>query len=318
MKNIQYFDIVKRALMITWKNKFLWFFGFFIFIGSFSTSLNFNSDRTATKKDIAWETISNYIQKYPKLFIGLVVTLVVLMIVLFIFRIIVTAAIIKSVNNIAVYRQSKISAIFSESKKYFWRLALLEIIICLSLIVFITILIIPVAYLWILEAKISAIFSGIIAAVIFLVLAVIALYLRKYAYFYMVLGDMKMKMALEAAYILLRKNIWESLIMSCIGIALNVIAMMFTFVLLLSLALVFSPFGFVAYIMFAKTGALIILITGIIIGGIVFLLSLSFFTAFTQSAWVLFFQEISLEKKEENKVFEKIAATEKIPDPEII
>lgn len=318
MKKVQYFEILKRAFLMVWENKFLWFFGLLIFLGSFYVSFNFNSNGTAEQSDRIREIFSNYIQKYPKLFIGLVLTLVVLMIILFVLRVIATAAIIKSANNIAVYGQSKISAIFSEARKYFWQLALLEIIIGFAFAIVVVILIIPIIYLWILKATILAILSAIIATIILLTLIIIAQYLRKYAYFYIVLGNMKIKIALESAYILLIKNIWESLIMGLIGIGVGMVAMMVIFVFILAIAIMCAPFGFIIYLAFAKTGALVILILGIIIGCAAMLTLLSFLTAFMQSAWVLFFQEISLAKKEENNVFEKMEVAEKIPDPEVI
>jgi hypothetical protein len=318
MKKIQYFKILKHAFLMVWKNKFLWLFGLLIFLGSLPSNLSFNGNGTAEQSEKAWATILNYIQKYPKIFVGLILLLIVLIIILFVLKIIATAAIIKSVNNIAVYGQSKISAIFSETRKYFWQLALLEIIIGLAFTIIIVILIVPVIYLWILKAKVLAVISAIIATIIFLTLTIIAQYLRKYAYFYVVLGNMKIKMAFEAAYVLFVKNIWESLIMGLIGIAVSIVAMMLSFILVLFLAIICAPFGLIAYLVFAKTGALVILILGIVISVLGMMILFSYLTAFIQSAWVLFFQEISLEKKEENKIFEKIEGAEKIPDPEVI
>lgn len=316
MKKIQYADILKRAFLMVWENKFLWVFGLFIFLGSLSA--NFGNSASENENDKAWETISNYIQENPKLFIGIVLAAIVLVIILLVLRIIATAALIKSANNIVVYSQSKILAIFSEAKRYFWRLLLLEIIICVVFLVVLVILAIPVVYLWILKATISAIISTIIAVVIFLVLVIIAQYLRKYAYFYVVLGEMKIKMALESAYLLFRKNVWESLIMGLFGIIVCMAAMMAAGVAILALAILFAPFGFLAYFVFAKTGTLVVLVIGIIVACIIALVLMSFVTAFSQVIWVLFFQEISLEKKEEKKSFEEVGTTEKIPDPEIV
>ena len=317
MKKIQYFEILKRAFLMVWENKFLWFFGLLIFLGSFPSGFNFSSD-DATKQSDQVQVILNYIQEHPKSFLGIILAILVLVVVLFLLRVIGLTAITKSANNIAVYGQSKISAIFSEAKKYIWKLMLLEIIICIALMIIVLVLFIPVAYLLVLKAKMFAIISMVAAVAIIVVLAIIASYLKRYACFYIVIGNMKIKLALENAYVLLIKNIWESLIMGCIGIALGIIAMMLSSALLLSLVLLYSPFSLVVHSMFAKIGTSFASITEIITGGAILLLLFSFFTAFAQSAWVLFFQEISLEKKEENKVLEKIKVAEKIPDPEVI
>ena len=318
MKKIQYFEILKRAFIMVWENKFLWFFGLLIFIGTPFTSFSFNSEGTTQQNDKNFEAILSYIQKYPKIFIGLFLSLIILMIVLFVLRIIATAAVIKSTNNIVVFRQSKVSSIFSEAKKYFWQLMLLEIIIIATLIVIMIILFTPVFYLWMLKATILAIASATIAAIILLVLIIIAKYLRKYAYFYMVLGNMKIRMALESAYLLLQKNVWKSLIMGCIEIVLVITAMMLLSAVLLLLAPVYSLLVFFAHLLFSQVGITASLIFCFIIGCAFLLIFFSFFTAFAQSAWVLFFQEISLEKKEEKKISEKIEVAEKIPNPEVI
>ena len=317
MKKIQYLEILKRAFLIVWENKFLWFFGLLIFIGSFPSNFNFSSD-DAIKQKAQFQAILNYIQEHPKFFLEIILAVIVLIIILFLLRIIGLSAIIKSVNNIKVYRQSKLSAIFSETKKYFLQLVLLEIIIIIAIIVVMLVLFIPVVYLLVLKAKMFAIISMIVASIIIVTLAVIASYLRRYAYFYIVLGNMKINMALEAAYVLFIKNIWRSLIMSCIGIALSIMVTILISALLFSLALFYSPLSFALQLIFAKTSTIIASVASIVVGGAILLLLFSFFIAFIQSAWVLFFQEISLEKKEEKKNFEKVEMAEKIPDPEVV
>jgi len=318
MKNIQYVDILKRAFLMVWENKFLWFFGLLVFLGSFPPSFNFSSD-DGTKQSIQFQSILGYMQEHPKFFLAIILIAFIFIVVFFLLRIIGITAIIKSVSNITVYKQSKILAIFSEAKQYFWQLVLLEIIIVIALTIVVVVLFIPVAYLLALNAKMFVAISTIVAVLIIIVLVIIANYLRRYSYFYIVLGNMKIKMALEAAHILFMKNIWESLIMGCVEIALNIMATVLISAVLLTLLLVCSPLGFIAHLIFAQADVTTgLTMAGIVISCAVLLILFSLFTAFAQSAWVLFFQEISLEKKEEKKIFEKVEVAEKIPDPEII
>ena len=106
---------------------------------------------------------------------------------------------------------------------------------------------------------------------------------------------MKIRMALESAYLLLQKNVWKSLIMGCIEIVLVITAMMLLSAVLLLLAPVYSLLVFFAHLLFSQVGITASLIFCFIIGCAFLLIFFSFFTAFAQSAWVLFFQEISLE-----------------------
>jgi hypothetical protein len=315
MKTIPYSDILKQAAVMTWKNKFLWLFGLIIFFGSIFSNLNMNVGST-TEKSGQFQAAKIFIQAHlaTSFVIGLI--LVFVLISLFLLRFIAIAAIIKSANNIAVYSQSKIKAILYETKRYLWPLLVLEIMVNIIIFIIVVVLFIPVAYLFMLKANIFAAISFIVAFVIIVSVAIIAYYLKKYAYFYIVLGNMKIKMALENAYYLLRKNIRESLVMACLAVALSLAALAIAFIIMFIAAIIISPIGLVAYLMFAKIGAIVILIVGIIIEIIIFVLLFSIYASFFQVLWVLFFQEISLEKQEKPAAL-RIETETKIPTPEV-
>lgn len=318
MKPIPYFEIIKQAFSIAWKNKFLWVFGLLASLGSGMSNMNWSSSRTPEGNGEQADKIINYAQNHLELIIGIAIAMFVLMIIFFFLRILGNAGLIKASSNIAVYGQSTIKGIFSETKKYFWTLVLVEIIIGLMMLMVVFIMIIPIAYLFMLKSYVLGAVSLVGAILIIIPLAVLACFIRKYSFFHIVIGNMKIKMALEYSYVLFKKNIKESLLMGVIAIAINMVAIIPVFAGVLVVALLFAPFGLIAYLMFAKAGAIAVLIVGGIVGVAILLLFSSAYMTFIQTAWVLFFQHIALEKKEEKEAAEKMTAEEKIPEPEVV
>lgn len=316
MKQIIYLDIFKEAFALVWKNKFLWLFGFFIMLGSASPSVNFRN--SGSDSDALPSQLVDFFQNNPAIAVSAIIVFVILNIALFLLRLIGTAAIIKSTNNIKVYRQSKIRTIISETKGYVWRLFMMEIIVSFTLLLLAIVLFTPIVYLFVLKAYVLGALSLVGAATIMLGIVIISIFLRKYGGMYIILADTKIRPSLEGAYNLFRKNIKESLFMMLISLALNILVFFIFFFGLVSLALVFLPFGWLAYITYAKTGAIAVMIVGLIIAFVLALIIFSSLAAFTQTAWLIFFKQISADKNEEEKLAERLAAENKLPSPEAV
>jgi hypothetical protein len=317
MKTIQYLDILKRALMLTWKNKFLWFFGFFIVLSFLISNAGANMSALSEKSD-RLQIAENFMQSHSLVFLIIGPIFIIIILGFALLRFAAAAGIIKSVNNIAIYRQSTIKAIFSEVKKYIWQLFLLEVLTGIVLGIIFVILLAPATYLLMLKAEKLAVFSFMIAALIFAVLAVIAYYLRRYSYFYIILGNMKTKMALESAYALFGKNIRESLLMGVVTIAVGMAMVAIIFVFVTISGVVIISLALATDLLIAETGARVLLAAGAIAWMIFLLIVFSWYAAFNQTIWVLFFQEISLEKQKEKIIAEKMESAEKIPSPEAV
>jgi predicted membrane protein len=125
-------------------------------------------------------------------------------------------------------------------------------------------------------------------------------------------------MALESAYSLFIKNIQKSLLMGLLIIAVNVLVLILSLACFLVLVVIFLAIGFSAYLFFAKSGVVAVLIFGIISVFLLIAVLLSWYMSFIQAIWTLFFQEISLEKQNEKLLGEKNESAEKVPTPEII
>lgn len=318
MKGITYFDILKEAFSITWKNKFLWFFGFLILLGSIGSNLNTSNDNSSVDSGAAMQAVSLLLKDNPILVATIGFMFLVIMIALFLLRILATAGIIRSVNDINLYRQLSIVSILQEARKYLWRLLLLEFLIGFVLVVIVIVLAIPVVYLFAIKAAALAYVIIAAAVLIILPLVILAYYLLKYASFYLVLADEKIYDSLESAYSTFRKNIKESLLMSLVAIASGLLMAIGMMLVLLLLAIAFLPLGLVAYWISLKTGALVILTIASVVGIVCLVTILSWYEAFSQTAWLLFFKQIALNTKDKEKTLERIEIDNEIPTPETV
>ncbi|KKQ51705.1 MAG: hypothetical protein US70_C0014G0008 [Parcubacteria group bacterium GW2011_GWD2_38_11] len=316
-KKIQYLDMLKQSFSITWENKFLWLLGFLIFLGSVGTNLNVNNN-SAIEQGKKIQDIAALMQNNPKLTIALGLVLIVVMLALFLLRILAVAGTIKAINDINLYRQLSVIAILKEAKKYLGRLILLEVIVFVALILVMVVLAIPVLYLFALKAKLLAVFISIIAIAIIVPLAILAYYLHRYAAMYIILGDEKIKMSLESAYILFAKNVKESLIMALVVVATGLLMIMAIVISAILLAIVFVPLGFVLYLILAKTGIMITAVIAILICATASVIVFSWYEAFLQTFWLLFFKQIASEKNNEKMILEKLEVEGKIPSPEVV
>jgi amino acid permease len=101
-------------------------------------------------------------------------------------------------------------------------------------------------------------------------------------------------------------------------IALGAAAVVVVFAVMAIVALVVSLVGFLIYIIFAKVGMIIAATFGIILEAAIFLLFFSAYSSFSQIFWLMFFQEISLEKQEKKINAEETEAETKVPTPETV
>lgn len=315
MNSINYKELIAQAFSLNWKNKFLWFFGFFLFLSSVVTNVNTYNGNFLEKLNLL-PSLTAFTQVHPNIFIGMIILFLFTIIALFALRIMSTVAITKSVNNINLYRQISIKNIFLETKTSFWRLFWLELLLSLVLAFIIGTLSFPISYLFFLDAKIFAFFLLAFAIVIFIPLILLAFYLRKYAYFFIILGDFKLKVSIESAYLLTIKNMRESLRM---GIANILLEFLFLFILLticIANVIIFTPLALVSYLLFASIGATTVLVVGIIALTIELIVLFSWYNSFLQTAWFLFFQRLSFKKDTKEKLDVKEKIKESVPSPE--
>jgi len=321
-KEIKYLAIFKDAWQIIWNNKYLWWFGFFIALGggggsNFQLPINNNGD-WEEKTEAGKEEILGFINSHFEWIAAGLIVLAVVVIVFIVLRIISQAAIIKSVDDIKRGKKSSFSIGLKKGRKYFWKLLAIDLILGFFTLGMLIVLFLPVMFLFHAKSYIAASLLLILAILIFVPLVILVSFLKKYAYFYLVLAKSGIKSSIENAYQVFRKNTLPSLIMALLLLAIGIMAGISVIMLILPLALVFILIGLALYLILAKVGIFITAALGILIFILIVFLLSSAVTAFRQTAWLLFFQEIAALRTEgvgselENKIVgEKVPGMEK-------
>ncbi|MFA5644317.1 MAG: hypothetical protein WC928_02200 [Patescibacteria group bacterium] len=244
---LSYRAILKQALRISWKNKLLWFFGFFASLISFTAefkiitqSLNrnmgvssINNIKTFINTGIfsknAWTNIVELIKNDPKSILFLIFVLLIIMAVVAFFAWLSTVSqisIIDSVNKIMKGKIEKltIKKSIQTGNKKFWPVFLLNVFI--SLVVWISHLIIGTLLLLAIvkNQALTVLLYGLIF-IIFIPLSLFISFVIKYAIAYSIIEGKKMGQAIKQGWKLFLKNWLISVEMSIILFFVNIITL---------------------------------------------------------------------------------------------
>ncbi len=301
MPDIDYLKIFRDAWKITWKNRFLWWFGLFLLLSAISTPNYFFS---GDEKNHLQEFISQHALTIGIIFASLFLFLLILS---FIAR----GALIKSTQKILQKKAINFKLGFRSGKKYFWNILTIFFFTGLFIVICGAILFVPIAMLFLAKSYVLAIVLAIMASVFFIALVILCKYLQTYSCFYVVLANVKPWLAIENAYALFKKNILASIIMSLLFIPLSIFSFFVIIAIALIVLIVFGIIGVILFWAFKEIGAIIAIIAGLVtlISGLI--IFYAFFSAFSQVVWVLFFYTIATPKEKEI-VAEKKAEAEKI------
>lgn len=317
MSSINYIEIIKRAWNITWHNRYLWWFGLFIALGSPGMSHSFDLGENKETDSASVQKIIDFMSAHLQWIIVGIVALLIVAIILTVLGIIARAGLIKSLHSIDQNKLAGFRSGMREGKKYFWKLLLLGLSLFFLISASILILAIPVIFLIVNKSYALGIFLGFLAFMIFVPVMILFAFLRIYGYFYIVLGELSAWNAVEKAYELFQNNLLPSIIMGLFFIPLGMAIMMAVILCLIPLAIIFIAVGFVLYLILGNPGA----IAAAIAGAVCFLVMLfalrSVYETFAQTVWYLFFNEIAKSKAEET-VSETVLEEEKekLPTPE--
>jgi hypothetical protein len=311
MKKINYVDIFKSAFVVAWENKFLWFFGFFLVIGT--SLINYNVDTKKIFQSMpSFETPSWF--SSPFLIVTVAVIIGVAFIFLYVMRILSSAAIIKSSNDIAVYKNSSVFSLLKEVKSSFWTLFLIEVLLSILLGMIFLVMLSPIIILFTLKAIIMGILAALLGLGIFIPLAILTFFLLTYSFIFAVVGKNKVSRSIEMAYDLFKNNIKESLVM---GLFSLLIALVYWAAVLSAAFMVVIILGIFCGILFlASKIAAMVLVAMLALALLISLVVVaSFAQVFSRVAWVLFFQKIAFTKEKEKATEEPAIVLENVPDP---
>lgn len=309
MPSINYIQILKDAWQITWKNKFLWWFGLLIALGSPGFNFNFNPGGNENINDATIKKVLDFItQNMHWIIIGSIIFLAIL-IILMVIGIIARAGLTKSIDSVSKNKPVGFKQGMKEGKKYFWKLLGLGITIFFLILASVLVLGFPVIFLFVNKSYFVGIFLGLLAFLIFIPVLILVSFLRIYGNLYIVLGELRLSSALEKAYELFQKNFLASIIMELFFIPLGFVLFFAIIFILIPIVIVFLAIGFILYLVSGTPGVIITAGIGIICFLVLLFLLRSAYETFAQSVWYLFFQEIAKSKVEET-VLEEVLKKE--------
>ena len=291
---LNYISIIGHAAKVTWQNKFLWIFGFFLMLGNigrFSINIRLNeSDQ--------WHLMQNSIEQFfmqqnAAIIAVCGILLLAVAIALIVIAIFARAGLITAVNHIERDEQTTIRSAVRTSRIFFWRLFFLSVTAIFALLAAAITLFLPIGFLFSIHATAFGFFSMALAILIFIPLVILVRFLVLYAQFYIVLGDLRIRSALEQAYNLFRKNIGKSILFAILLFITSIVVLCATLFILLIVLFPFLFLGFVSYLIFQKIGAIVVATIGIIVLLAGFLFIRSIFEAFRLTAWALLFRAIA-------------------------
>lgn len=317
MVKIDYINILKQSWDITWHNKYLWWFGFFLALGG--GGFNFNFPLGGENKEVDGEkffqTFRSFLDNYWELAAAGLAILLILTVAVIILKTISRGGLIKSVSEITRGKESNFKAGFSAGKKYFWKVFLTGLLIGFFILGIIVALLSPVIFLIYLKSYIWAALLGVTAVILIIILGILASFIREYAYIYLITSDLGIRSSLESAFQLFRKNIWRSILFSLILMAVGMIAGLLILFSIFLIALPFLMLGFMLYALLSKLGMIITVVLGSLVIIAAIMLLQSVFETFRQTSWILFFREIaSVKTEEEVTEKESVKTAEKILD----
>jgi len=321
-KQIDYLAIIKEAWRITWKNKYLWWFGLMMaFSGGFGS--NFSSSNWKGNNGSEWEEnvkqkISDWMAMYWEWIVLGLILLILLMMVFLILNVWGRGALVATLGKITAKEPAKEPMKFNvgmrEGNKFFWKILGLNLFLSGTCIATLVILGTPIAILFYLKAYFVGALLAFGGLLIFILLIILFSFLQKFGVIYLVLGKVSFWSALENAYWLFRRNLLPSIIMGVIFIPLGFLAGLAAIIFILTILLIFLIPGLLAYFLMGKLAIIILAILGILILLAGILTINSIYAVFAQAVWILFFRQIALSKEEE-RVME---TAKEIKDVEIV
>lgn len=259
---MNYINIAKRALIMTWKYKFLWFFGLFIALVSGGSGMNSGYDfgnSTQNTKDLGVDNVKNWItndiSQYLFWIIVVLIILFVIFLALWILSVISQSALIGCADKLDKGEKTSVKDGVAIGKKYFWRMLGISLLFVVTIFLSFIILGIPVFLLFYYQLFVRAVLLLMLALLIFVPEAIFLSLIMNYAVRAIVLKDNKIIESIKTAYKLLINNFWQTIVVALIYIGINIAV---------SIAI------FIAIFLLAVPVIILILLTKAVLGSVVF------------------------------------------------
>ena len=303
--------ILKRAWQITWKNKFLWFFGLLIVLFGQGSETNFFLNNlqiinNQTANLFNWNKVFSFLENFKVLFISHPFQVILFFLILIVLVLIVIFINLSSQGSL-IYCSKKLSqnkkSTFIEGAhigiKNFWALLVIFILANLFILISFLIFVLPFTIFFIKNNSPLWFFLSLLSSLLILLPISILVYLiTRFAYCYLVLKSKKILSSIEKSIKLFLKN-WLiilkfALFLSLIYILGIIIIALVSFLISLPLFLISIMLNYL--ISFDISWSLMVI--GVITSTILSLFIISILTVFQYNSWVLLFSELVGHKKE--------------------
>src|SRR4030042_3330792 len=200
---VLFIEILKQAGRIVWQNKFLFWFGLLMALGSPGS---FNIGGSNEDLGSRGEAVKNFFEAHWQIVLVAALVLFVIGIILFLISLVGKAGLVRSVNLIAQDKKSSFKEGWRVGKKYLGRLFKLFLLFFFATIIIVLVLALPVIYLAVTGSWLGALLVGLLAVAIFIPLIFVLALTNIFAEFYIILAALQVWSAVEAGYNLLLKN----------------------------------------------------------------------------------------------------------------
>lgn len=292
---MEYGKIIKQALEIAWRKKYLWVFGFFASMGGGGGG-NYNNFIDKDNASGAASGVWDWITSHPGLVAVLILAAVGLFIVLMILYLVSKGGLIGSVSRISKGQSDNFEKTLGCGLQFFWRMLGIDILFGLSYILILGLAIFPPVMMIIMGGSAAKIFG--ILLIILLILPVIALLyciaiIGNFSYQIAVIEDKKVFDAIPAGYGLFKSNLGRSVLL---GLIITGIAMLYVIAFIIAMVILAIPF-----IILGVVNLWAGLIPGIVIGLPLILVVSGIYGTFNSGYWTLAYHELSSPKGTDHK-----------------
>ena len=305
---MNYGDLLSEAFRITWRNKFLWFFGFFVGSASFNfPSTNFGGQRGAPfgpgPGPLRW------ISENLVLFLVIVGALIAVLVLVFIVLAMIShGALAESVAALHRGEPRRFGVAWRAGTAYFWRVLGLKLLfflmaLGLALVVFLPAVLGALAVfaatesvgLRVLSVVLAALFVVAMLILVFLPFAIV----NQFALRELVVGGRRIMDAIGGGFGVFRRNIGRSLlawlvqlgVMLGLGLATLLVVVILGVILLGPAVALFAADQTAAAVAVGVIGGLLFLIPVLVISGAL--------SAFNHAYWTLAYLQLTAERDAE-------------------
>lgn len=268
-----YQNILKQAWRLTWRNKYLWWFGIFAALlgngGEFEILFNNTGANpsqalfpawqgVASTGVFSWQTLANVGDLFARDTLNIILVLLTCLIVLAVFLFLVWLVVVSQaaiVNNSAAIIKQKGPALregFNAGILNFWPVLGLNVLVRVIIYALLVAISLPAIYF---SANFFAKVFYFVALIVMVVAAIVLSFIAKYAIAYVVINKSRVGRAISQSWQLFKENWLISFEMAVILFIINLLVGLGIVLAILTLAVPFLFLGLIFFYAFAAVGS---------------------------------------------------------------